>query len=39
MCMFYLGAGSWTVIVDPELEGCANFGPEMVHLPQTIFFC
>ena len=23
---------------DPELWGCAIFGPRMVHLPQTIFF-
>ena len=23
---------------DPELWGCAIFGPKMVHLPQTIFF-
>ena len=24
--------------VDPELWGCAIFGPKMVHLPQIIFF-
>ena len=24
--------------VDPELWGCATFGPKMVHLPQTKFF-
>ena len=24
--------------VDPELEGCAIFGPKMVHLPQTKLF-
>ena len=24
--------------VDPELWGCAIFGPKMVHLPQTNFF-
>ena len=23
---------------DPELWGCAIFGPKMVHLPQTNFF-
>ena len=24
--------------VNPELRGCVIFGPQMVHLPQTIFF-
>ena len=23
---------------DPELRGCAIFGPKMVHLPQFFFF-
>ena len=23
---------------DPGLRGCPIFGPQMVHLPQTIFF-
>ena len=26
------------ITADPELRGCAIFGPKMVHLPQTKFF-
>ena len=26
------------IIADPELWGCAIFGPKMVHLPHRIFF-
>ena len=26
------------ITVNPELQGCTIFGPEMIHLPQTNFF-
>ena len=44
-CYFHLPIGTfhWAkfkkiLTADPELWGCAIFGPKMVHLPQTKFF-
>ena len=35
---FHYGKFKKILTADPELWGCAIFGPKMVHLPQTIFF-